>query len=192
MMTETMTAIPSPDRVPKQRVVSCPQPATIKNCGSDVCVYDQCQSDLQAEHNSRVAAAASLLAAPAVAPSSDFATATTALMSLKKVKRLDQVESLPPKKKRKVLAAAADPRADLVRRAAEFTALLKETHPPGSPVFELYCQYVTAQRDPTSADQKRTIIALINLLKPTPLLLKKFVALMPKWCFTTSRRTTHS
>ena len=186
MMTETLRTHPA-----AERVVSCPQPTTIKNCGSDVCVYSQCQNDLQSEHNSRVAAAASLLAPPAPVPTSDFATATTALMSLKKVKRVTGshlAADLPPKKRAR-REAPADPRADLVKRAAEFTALLKETHPPGSPVFELYCQYVTAQRDPTSADHKRTIIALINLLKPTPILLKKFVAMMPKWCFATPRRT---
>lgn len=194
-----MTAhVPSPEHVAMHRKVSCEQPSTIKNCGSDVCVYDQCHHDLN-EQASLVAAAATLVpqALPPTASAADFAKATTALMALKKQKRRAQqpaLSTLPPKKRGRRDApcdkAGVDrSRAALVRRAAAFTALLKETHPPGSPVFELYKCYVTAQGAPSSQDHKHTVLALINLLKPTPVLLKMFITMMPKWCFATTKST---
>lgn len=115
------------------------QPSQIKNCGSDVCVYDQCRHDLMD---------------------------ASALMAL----------SEPPKKRAKIIARGPAP---LVDRCRDFTDALKAEGPPG--VLELF-------QDIKGKDQRAVILKLVELLKPTPHLLKKFLLLLPKWCFTSSKK----
>ena len=110
--------------------------------------------------------------------SSEFETATNLLISLKR-----QAPEIPVQKRLKT-----DARADLVSRCAEFTSALKIVHPPGSPVFTVFQKFVLAQRQ--GMDHKRIILQLVELLKPTPDLLKKFCALLPRWCFNSSRLDT--
>lgn len=90
-------------------------------------------------------------------------------------------ETCPPKKRhcqQRPKMTAPDSPTSLVERCALFTTELKKVHPPGSAVFVMYAHFVS-----TRFENKKTILKLVELLKPNPYLLKLFYGLLPAWCF---------